>query len=79
MYHIKEPREMKVDADLLEEIETQTLKVRLISCSLKNPKKSYQNLETDYNEKLNNFRNKTIQTEENQRYKTQIYYGRKKR
>ena len=41
MYHIKEPREMKVDADLLEEIETQTLKVRLISCSLKNPKKSY--------------------------------------
>ena len=46
------PRVLTLDEEVLEEIQTQTLRVKLISSSVKNPKKDHTRLETVYNEKL---------------------------
>jgi hypothetical protein len=41
------------------------LRVKLISNSLKNPKKDHKNLETEYNEKIEKKSRQTFQTEPN--------------
>ena len=41
---IEKPKLIKINSDILEEIETQSLRIKLISQSLKNPKKDYTRL-----------------------------------
>jgi hypothetical protein len=47
-----EPLKLSLKAEEIEEIEIQALRVKLISDSLKNPKKDHKVLETEYNEKI---------------------------
>lgn len=42
------PRIMSIDAETIADIETQAARVRLISCTLKNPKKDHTHLVTQY-------------------------------
>jgi phosphatidylserine/phosphatidylglycerophosphate/cardiolipin synthase-like enzyme len=48
---IVEPLKVSLKAEEIEEIELQALRVKLISNSLKNPKKDHRRLETEYQEK----------------------------
>jgi hypothetical protein len=44
-----EPLQLSLSAEEIEEIDIQALRVKLISNSLKNPKKDHKILETEYN------------------------------
>lgn len=44
------PRILDIDAETEADIRTQAVRVKLISCSLKNPKKDHTVLVTQYNE-----------------------------
>lgn len=46
------PLPLSLKKEEIEEIELQALRVKLISNSLKNPKKDHTILETEYNEKV---------------------------
>jgi hypothetical protein len=60
----EKPRVLFLDEGVEGEIETQAIRVRLISCSLKNPKKDHSSLFTQYEEDLVKEKNRVIKTEE---------------
>lgn len=44
----EKPRVLNLDPDVEAEIETQAVRVKLISCTIKNPKKDHSRLVTQY-------------------------------
>jgi hypothetical protein len=48
----QKPRMLVLDNETEAEIETQAVRVKLISCTLKNPKKDHSRLVTQYEEEL---------------------------
>jgi hypothetical protein len=58
------PRVLNLEENIIAEIETQAVRVKLISCSLKNPKKDHTRLFTQYEEELVKEKNRFFKTEE---------------
>ena len=63
------PLQIMIDEETFEEISTQALRVKLISNSLKNPKKSWTRLETKYHETMEKRKSKQFRTETSEDFK----------